>query len=187
MQFINCLVNTPDDLALREEVRTDFLRLGIRKVIETLKKTEKHDPSFQNLNAQFQNFLDDMEVDHDEMKSRVGLGSIDLEYVFKFFLYLLFFILLFFFFPFRNVVDVITALQANVKSMSYLQKPFLGIMKALLALPVDADLGLRCFCFAEHLLQQVSYQKDNIAVGAGMILCFFPISIFLFYWFFFFF
>lgn len=75
MQFINCLVNTPDDLALREEVRTDFLRLGIRKVIEQLKKSEKNDL----LNTQFQNFLDDMEVDHDEMKSAVGLGSIDLE------------------------------------------------------------------------------------------------------------
>jgi len=79
MQFINCLVNTPDDLALREEVRTDFLRLGIRKVIEQLKKSEKNDL----LNTQFQNFLDDMEVDHDEMKSAVGLGSIDLEYGFN--------------------------------------------------------------------------------------------------------
>mmetsp|Transcript_26457 Transcript_26457/g.37250 ORF Transcript_26457/g.37250 Transcript_26457/m.37250 type:complete len:1253 (+) Transcript_26457:69-3827(+) len=141
LTFINCLINIPDSLATRVEIRSEFLRLSIKEIIEELESKEKNMP--EELSTQIKIFQDHLQADEQEFVERFERRKIRLD----------------------DPQDIFKNLNEIVSSLSYLRRPFISILRNLVSFPPDVETGLKCWMLCDKFIEQVSLQKEKIAIG----------------------
>jgi len=139
LSFINCLINIPDKLADRTQIRSEFLRLGLQEIIDDIQIKLK----VPEILAQVKVFQEDLKADEDEFAEKFQRKDVELD----------------------NPSHIFENLQEILESLTYLQRPFHAILKYLLGFPIDSDVGLKCWVLAEKLIQQIALQKDQINIG----------------------
>ena len=90
LSFINCLINTPEHLADREEIRAEFLRLGLSSLVKVgllLRSFQREQDIKQKerilapeLKAQIEVFEEFSVQDEEEFAQRFGKRPINLKY-----------------------------------------------------------------------------------------------------------
>jgi len=142
LTLINCLVNTPEELYDRMELRNDFVNLGVDEVFTKLKENEATN---SEVVAQIANFEQDAQQDEeelaDELKQHAArtatLDQSNPELVFK------------------GVLE-------NVNKHKYLRRPFLDIVRRMLLLPTDPNSGHKQWIILQRIVQQLVAKKDEI-------------------------
>jgi len=137
ISFINVLINTPEKVEDRIELRNEFLNLGLSDLLNTV-KSETEDAGVL---AQIQNFQEDAVQDEDEEKEKyVTLKNID----------------------FKSPKDVCLHLANHIKHSDYLRGPLLDVLKSLLLFPLDKDGGLKMWLVTSKVVNQLARKKDEI-------------------------
>ncbi|EFA83348.1 actin binding protein [Heterostelium album PN500] len=145
LSFINVIVNSPPEIDLRLSLRQEFYWLGLKEIIADLSKYE-YDES-PELDTQITVFEEEENKDSKEMADRfnefpgLNLTSID---------------------------DTIKALMDKIK-ITGLVDTFREIVKDLLLLPANEDLGLRTWLVASRIIKQISLRDKNIGVDEDFI------------------
>jgi len=141
LSLINCLINTPDTLVERTEIRNEFLRLGLDIVIKEIKQMFGSREMPPELLTQIHVFEDFMTADEEEFLNKYTKKHVNTNDARE---------------MFNHLVEV-------SESLGYLRRSFLSILKNLLALPIDNDTGLKCWVLADKLIAQISFQKERIS------------------------
>jgi hypothetical protein len=140
LTFVNCIVNTPDDLDERMDLRREFISLGILDFIAKIRVEETQVP--ETVSVQLDNFEKDQEQDDEEFAERLGERKVD----------------------FANPQDIYSNLLHSIEGKPYLRQPFTELMKHLLVVPTDKSSGLRIWLLLGKLAHHLSIQKDTLAL-----------------------
>jgi len=141
LSFINCLINTPEDLDERVELRIEFVSLGLDKVVEKLKQVEMDEKVLE----QVENYEQDANQDEEEYKERLGNRKINV----------------------KDPKDLFINLVKHIRNAAYLRPLFLSIMKSLVVMPTDKNSGLKCWLLATKFIHQLSAQCETINWDTG--------------------
>lgn len=136
LTLINCLVNIPENLDDRIEIRNEFFTIGIEEVFASLK--DKETTSVEVI-EQVKSFEEDMKQDEEEFrdeletanKKRKGINMDDPESLWK-------------------------GILERVSEKKYLRKPMVDILRRMLVMPTDNNNGYRKWLIIEKLVHQLS-------------------------------
>lgn len=140
--LLNSLINTPEDLDDRIEMRNELISLGFSEILEDLKKKF---PQNNDIMTQLRTFSEDRDVDEEEFADRVaerGAKPVNV----------------------KDARALITAMMEHVRDKPYLHGPFLETMKHLLTMPVDKARGLRLWFIMEKITQQLAALRDEVRI-----------------------
>lgn len=140
--LLNSLINTPEELDDRMEMRDELLSLGFGQILVDL---EKKFSKNADVMTQLRTFQEDREVDEEEFKDRVverGSKQVDV----------------------KDARALITAMMETVRDKPYLHGPFLETMKHLLTMPVDKTRGLRLWFILGKITHQLAALRDEVRI-----------------------
>lgn len=140
--ILNSLVNTPEELDDRMEMRNELLSLGYGEILEELRKKF---PQNNDVMTQLRTFTEDREVDEEEFTDRVAERSAKPVNV-------------------KDARALITTMMETVRDKPYLHGPFLETMKHLLSMPMDKTRGLRLWFILGKITHQLAALRDEVHV-----------------------
>lgn len=136
LTLTNLLINIPESLSVRSEIRNDFLEAGLLNVLEDLKKKTFSD----QVRKQIQVFEDYTKDDNEELQKLIEKRAIKWD----------------------DPIDMMDALNENATAFPYLRRPFISTLKNLVLLPVDKNIGLKSWIIAEKLIAQIGLGKTEV-------------------------
>lgn len=140
--ILNSLVNTPEDLDDRMEIRNELLSLGFGEVLEELRKKF---PQNNDIMTQLRTFTEDRDVDEEEFTDRIAERSAKPVNV-------------------KDARALITTMMETVRDKPYLHGPFLDTMKHLLSMPMDKSRGLRLWFILGKITHQLAALRDEVRI-----------------------
>ncbi|EGC36883.1 hypothetical protein DICPUDRAFT_150581 [Dictyostelium purpureum] len=145
LSFINIIVNTPPEIDLRLALRQEFYWLGIKDILVNLSNYSYDDSP--EMDMQITVFEDEESRDNKEMSERfndfkgVNLDSVD---------------------------EVIKTLLDRIRPMG-LVDCIREIVKDLLLLPIDDDVGIRNWVLASRIIKQISLREKDIGIDEDIL------------------
>ncbi len=79
MTFINALINIPSDLDMRVSIRNEFLRLGLKEIVDNFKKKCDLTTDIELL-TQIDVFEEESALDYKDIHDRFSLLDVDMKY-----------------------------------------------------------------------------------------------------------
>ncbi|XP_078087665.1 protein diaphanous homolog 1 [Mustelus asterias] len=133
MQFVNALIIPADELDFRIHLRSEFMRLGLKKILPELRKI-----GTEELNVQLTVFDEHAEEDSDDLKGRLEDIRIEME----------------------DVTEVFQMLLNTVKD-SKAEQYFLSILQHLLLIRNDYQARPQYYKLLDECVSQVILQKNG--------------------------
>ncbi|XP_067900199.1 protein diaphanous homolog 1-like [Heterodontus francisci] len=133
MQFVNALIIPADELDFRIHLRSEFMRLGLNRILPELRKI-----GTEELNVQLNVFDEHAEEDSEELKSRLDDIRIEME----------------------DVSEVFQMLMNTVKD-SKAEQYFLSILQHLLLIRNDYQARPQYYKLLDECVSQVVLQKNG--------------------------
>ena len=148
LQLINSLISAPSELEQRVNIRNGFLRLGLRDVLNRVKKSIPHNVDF---GAQFDSFVLDEKDDQEALQSVIPGYDPALADA-------------------SDDRGMFEAIKRKVAPSTVLASQFQSVLGALLRLPTDEKEGPKIWNLVSTLLQQISLGKGYLAVDGEYVL-----------------
>jgi hypothetical protein len=140
--LINSLINTPDGLDERIEMRNEFLARGFGDILKELKTTyAKH----EEIMTQIRTFSEDKELDDEEFADRIAENNAKAVNI-------------------KDARSLITSMMEFVKERPHLTGPFLDTMKNLLTMPSDKSKGMKLWFIIGKITHQLSVLRDEVRI-----------------------
>ncbi|XP_071951717.1 protein diaphanous homolog 2-like isoform X2 [Antedon mediterranea] len=134
MQLMNAIISTPEELDFRLHLRNEFMRTGLKEIIQDLRETENED-----LQLQMNVFDDHEEEDAEEFMQRFNNIKLD----------------------FYDIEDVFKLLK-NVTIGSPMEGDLLSILQHLLLIREDSYARPQYYKLVEETVSQIVLQRSGL-------------------------
>eukprot|EP01132_Coremiostelium_polycephalum_P005576 gene5576-6942_t len=142
LALINSIVNSPEEIDERVQLRTEFSRLGLDSIIHENKKIQYEEAP--ELLTQIDVYEDESRSDQEELSERFAGLDINI----------------------NDPKQVFAIIEEQVQERP-LHHPFLRILQCLLSIPSNSDEGMLSWFLIEKLVMQISVTKRMIGEEGG--------------------
>jgi len=139
VQFVNAVINVPEDVDTRIAIRNEFLRLGFKDKMIKFKDQCKPEQDIDFI-TQVDVYEEESDSDFKEIHDRFAFMDVDI-----------------------TNPDELYRVTKSQMTQNGLSAPFLGFMQNLCSLPVKSEVGSRAFLVGCSLMRYVNLYKTKIA------------------------